>query len=226
MMKNQRTDQSQPGLLRRHVRRLAVFAVIATTVVGLTAIDGEAGSLWFRRKPQRVYLFRDTKARRVGDLVTVLIQENTDVINRDSRSLAKDSGSGFNFSFAQSTGGDFGSAASDASGSGNASSNRSFSGGAEYQSDRGFNDRFTARVVQVYPNGDLRISGQRDVLVEGDHRTLTLTGVVRGLDLRSDNTVLSNHVADMNLRYQGQGIESRFVNQGWISRGLNKIWPF
>ena len=200
--------------------------VLAAGFLAFASGQGEAGSLWYRRAPRLVSLYRDTKARRPGDLLTVVISESTDVVNRDTRSLEKDSGSGFNFSFGQSTGADFGTANYAADGSGTASNNRSFSGGAQYSSDRGFNDQFTVQVTYVDANGNLGIRGQRSVLVEGDQRTLVLTGIIRGYDIRADNSVISQHVANMELRYEGQGVESRFVNQGWLSRGLNKLWPF
>lgn len=199
-----------------------MLAAISLAATALCLAD----PLWNRRSPYQTYLYQDTKARRPGDLVTIVINENTDVDNSDSRNLNKTNNTGFKLDFNGAAGGDIGSQSGTATIDANQSSNRSMNGNTSYSSDRDFSDRVTVSVLQVMPNGNLIIGGSRRILVEGDERILTLRGIVRALDINPDNTVPSRLIADLHVFYEGNGPESRFVNQGWFSRCFNKVWPF
>ena len=81
-------------------------------------------------------------------------------------------------------------------------------------------------MIDRLPNGNLVVSGSRDIVVEGDLRQLVLSGIIREFDIRDDNTVSSRNVAQLRIQYNGKGAETHFVNQGWLARRLNKWWPF
>ena len=179
-------------------------------------------SLWEKRDQRKAFLFRDLKARHIGDILTVAIEENTDVANTDSRAMNKTTATSANGGFSYSG---FG-ASGDATASITADSDREFEGDTNFSSDRQFLDRFSVTVVDVLPNGNLVVSGSREILVEGDHRRLVLSGIVRGEDIRSDNSVQSSSVSRLQIRYLGSGQETKFINQGWLGKRLNKFWPF
>jgi flagellar L-ring protein precursor FlgH len=81
-------------------------------------------------------------------------------------------------------------------------------------------------VVDTLPNGNLVISGERSVGLEGDNRKLVLSGVVRSVDVSRDNVVSSQMVSNLKIRYEAdQGAEKSFINQGWLGRKLNRLWP-
>lgn len=185
-----------------------------------------AQSLWEHRSPDKVFLFYDVQARHVGDLLTIVIQEQTDVENQDSRELEKSSDTSATFDFSGSTGGDFGTSSANAELDTALNSDRQFDGSSRFSSDRQFSDRVTVTVLDVLPNGNLIVGGRRRVVVEGELRTLVVSGIVRPVDVRPDNSVLSRFVANLELAYEGAGVEPRFVNQGWLGRIGNKLWPF
>jgi flagellar L-ring protein precursor FlgH len=184
--------------------------------------SGQTPSLWEQRDPRKAFLFQDLKARSIGDVLTVAINENTDVANSDRRDMSKQSSTsaegGFGYSGSASSG--------SASATINADSQRDFSGDVNYSSDRQFVDRFSVTVIDVLPNGNLVIAGTRKVLVEGDEKRLTLSGIVRSEDVREDNSVRSSDISNLDITYFGSGTEQHFIKQGWLARKVNKLWPF
>ncbi len=185
-----------------------------------------AQSLWPSHQPRHSFLFQDTRARRVGDQLTVLINENTGVANQDRRSMNKHSNANSAFGLGFGASGLFGRSGGALSQDSAADSERGFSGDASFSTERAFSDRITVSVVDVLPNGDLVINGQRHVGVERDNRSLSISGRVRYLDVGLDNTVQSRKILDLDISYQSHGPETRFVNQGWLGRIGNWVWPF
>ena len=199
-----------------------LFTVTILAVACLLSSTCSAQSLWQQRKPGFQSYFADTKAREVGDLVTIIVSESTNAENRDSRNLNKRGENSGKFGLAGATG----ETAVDANVDFGTNSNRGFGGSAEFSTERGFQDRITVEVRDVLPNGNLLIGGKRDVMVQGDQRTLIASGMVRGFDISPNNTVRSQDVAHFILRYEGNGRETRFTHQGWFSKAFNNIWPF
>lgn len=194
---------------------LALFFTLATSV--------SAQSLWKQRDERFASFFVDSRAHAPGDLLTVVIAENTDVLKRDQRALDKSSDGGFNFNFAgTSSSGASSSASLNMAGD----SNRAFDGNSQYRVAQEFSDRITVRVVRVLKNGDLVIAGGRRRVVADETRELRLSGTVRPIDILPNNTVRSQFVADLDIQYLACGSESHFTNQGWVGRALNRVWPF
>jgi len=140
--------------------------------------------------------------------------------------LKKETDASSKFSLSHSAAGIFGNSTGDLTESMGADSKRDFSGNSAFESARQFSDRITVAVIDVLPNGNLVIAGRRRVAVEGDDRVLAISGLVRPVDVSADNTVQSRYVDHLDISYEGQGAESRFVNQGWLGRVTNKLWPF
>ena len=200
---------------------------ILTVLVSITAVrSAPAQSLWKRRVPQKSFMFYDNQARQVGDILTVLVNETTDVANQDQRALDRDTSANGGFTFGGALGGSLGTKTGDADVNMDTSGSGSFDGSSAYSVKRGFTDRITVTVVQRLPNGNLIVRGRRNRVVAGERRALTVSGIVRPLDVRADNTVESQYVADFNICYAGDGIESRFTEQGWVTRAWNKYRLF
>lgn len=186
-----------------------------------------AESHWDRRQPGRAYLFRDTKARYVGDLVTVMIAEETAVTNRENRQLDHQAEEGGGGSFTGETDGGFGEQGSSGSLDLSGNSDRSLSGTATYRSDRQFEDMLTVVIVEVLPSGNFVVRGRSDtVMIDGEHRSVTLSGVIRPIDIGPDNSISSRYLTDMQLLYEGEGPETQQLQQGWFSKTLNWLNPF
>lgn len=211
----------KPGL---RLRRLAATSTVLAATLAPQASRGE--SLWERRDPARAFLFYDTSARNVGDNITVIISEVTDVQNKEDRSLSKESAASKNMAVDSSASGDFGGPVGAAAFNFNSDSQRSFDGDASFSSQRAFNTRVTASVTEVLPNGNLVIEGTRKVTVAGDERILVITGIVRPYDISPGNTIQSRSIAQFQIAYDGSGQEQAFTRQGLFGRFMNKLWPF
>lgn len=213
-------NSSHNGQTRRIVLALLGFLIIHA------GTHASAQSLFERRSTNQIDLIRDYAAMNRGDTLSVMIVESTDVENRDERSLDKAGNStstqGFDYGF----GGDVGTSSGDATFGTNTANQRGFSGDAEFRSARAINDRFSVTVVDVLPNGNLLIEGRRTIMVQGDLRVLTLSGVVRQVDILPNNSVPSYLVANLQMTLDAQGTEQTFTNQGWLSRRFNRWWPF
>jgi flagellar L-ring protein FlgH len=210
------------------MRKLSWKNVVALLVLAVvtTGQACQADSLWQRRSPQRASLFEDVKARRVGDLLTIVISESTEVRNSEDNSMSKQTSAGGTFDLdTQSTGG-LGAQSASANFDSTTTSNREFDGEAAYRDSRRFTDQVTVSVVDVLPNGNLVVSGTRCLMIAGEKRTLVVSGVVRPYDIGTSNSVSSRLVADFRSVYDGDGPPRHFTHQGWLGRAVNKVWPF
>lgn len=210
------------------VLKKIVFCLLlpATIVVVGSQQSVEAQGLFARRSSMMYDQHRAITATRKGDLLTVMINEATDVENIDLRSMDKAGNAVATADLNYGLGAGLGGAQGTATVNQNSTSLRNFSGDSEFRSERQFNDRFAVVVIDVLPNGNLVVAGKRNIAVQGDSRKLTLTGVVRPFDLLPGNAVPSHLVANLNIELEGQGPEQKFVNQGWFSKRMNRIWPF
>lgn len=149
-----------------------------------------ATSLW---KEGTASLFCDLKARNVGDVLTVLIAEKAVASNKAETSSGKDAslsaaqGSGL-LSFLPEAG--LGVSSSASSGKSTTRSGNLVA-------------KMTAQVIEVLPNGYLRIQGTQGLIINKERQNIVITGIVRPQDVASDNTVLSTYIADAEIRYEG-----------------------
>jgi flagellar L-ring protein precursor FlgH len=185
-----------------------------------------ADSLWQRRIPERASLVSDTKALRVGDIVTILISESTAVDNREDTELNRQTSSSGVFDLSTSVSGGIGSQEAAGEFDLENSSGRGFQGEAAYRDARAFSDRISVPVIDVLPNGNLVLAGERRLEIGGEQRTLTISGIVRPYDIAGDNTVNSRYVSQFRAVYSGTGHHRRFSRQGWFGRAMNFAWPF
>jgi flagellar L-ring protein precursor FlgH len=190
--------------------------------LAVTALPSRAESIWERRSERSAFLFRDNRARRVGDLVTVRIQERTIIDNDEKRQALKDTKLGGSWNFSGTLGKNSANGDLDST----TTSNRNFDGQSKLGSDREFTDDIAATVIDILPNGNLLIEGYRKRKVANECRTLRFSGVIRPDDIRLGNIVYSRDVANFQISYEGAGDESRFVNQGWGGKIVNGLWPF
>lgn len=209
-------------MLRKQIK--PIVCGCAALLISGSAVRGE--SLWQKRTPERGFLFYDSKARNIGDNVTVVIAQNTDVANKEGRNLQKATTTRGSFDVAGQADGGFGDQDAKAGLDLNATSSRKFDGGATYSAAQEFTDRMTVTVMDVLPNGNMVISGQRRLRVAGEERTLLLSGVIRGLDIGPDNTIHSRYISELRLDYETGGPSQKFTRQGWLGRAVNAVWPF
>jgi flagellar L-ring protein FlgH len=209
--------------------RLFRAGLLAAAVAAVTLPAPQpapADSLWSRRERRDGYLFEDTRARQIGDLLTVAINENSNIGNNEQTVLDKTTSFAHAFSYKgdSSSGSTSLKGAADLSLSG--SSNRTLNGQAQLTSTRVYTDFMAVTVIDKLPNGNLVVEGHRTRFVAGEERTIRLTGIVRPTDIGFQNTVQSQFIANFQISYVGKGPDTTFNHYGWFGRAINFIWPF
>ncbi len=183
----------------------------------------EAGSLWNNSGNR---LFTDPKASHVGDLVTVLVSEKASA----TRSLGTKKSRATSNKLGASAGGlstSLLSRKNDAfSPTLDLSNSKTFDGSGSTNNSDTLTASITAVVVEVFPNGNLRIQGRREVTINQQPQELTFEGVVRPQDIASDNTIPSSKVAQAVISYGGGGELATVAHEGWLGQTLDAIWPF
>lgn len=175
-------------------------------------------------------LFEDVRPRRVGDMITVLLAERTDAAQSSSTSTSKDNAIGisnptlFGAPFGFGIGG-LGDQRRNLEN--DLSSSRSFSGEGGSEQRNELSGSITATVIEVLPNGYLRVRGEKRIAINKGREYIRVTGVVRPVDIQADNTVLSTQIANAEIDYGGSGLLADASEPGWLSRFFNSAWwPF
>jgi flagellar L-ring protein precursor FlgH len=168
-------------------------------------------------------MFADKRAASVGDILTVIVQENTVANKNNETSTEKKSGlsaaiSSFLYpGFVQYKG---------ANPSVSYSSDLKHDGSGTINNSESIVAHIAVRVSDVLPNGNLVIEGKRETSFSGEHQTIMLHGVVRAEDVSAQNTVLSYNVTDASIQIIGKGTVTDSQNKGWFTRILEKVYPF
>lgn len=167
--------------------------------------------------------FRDARASRRGDLLTVNIEINdkatlNSTSNR-SRNSSADGGIGFNYDV-------MGVVEADIKGKGDVTSNTSSAGqGTTARSER-VELSVAAMVTRVMPNGYLLIEGSQEVLVNYEQRTLHVSGLVRPIDISPTNSISYEKIAEARISYGGRGRISEVQQPGWGQQIWDRVTPF
>jgi flagellar L-ring protein precursor FlgH len=186
-----------------------------------------ADSLWERRNPYFANMFWDTRARRVGDTLTILLNEATLFNGMDMRMDQKDTKALANVTLtANYAAGKRTTRSFTGTFNPEVDSSRSLKGTGNYTTNRTLTDRMSVVVIGVEPNGNLLIEGYRTRVIANEERMMRVSGIVRPVDIGVANTVLSQFVANFTVEYIGHGPESSYTNPGWLGRFMNKVWPF
>jgi len=182
-----------------------------------------------KRPPGSLYngydnLFSDAKAYNVGDVVTILVNENikgtgqTDTKSARTNKMdlsipaptvmdRKVTGKSTLFGFGQK-------------------STNSFQGKGGTNRSARLLAKITARVVKVYPNGNMFIVGKKMVKINDDTQYLVISGIINPRDVDAQNSIDSSKVSDMYVEYNGKGFLNQTQQPGWLANFLMKIWPF
>jgi flagellar L-ring protein precursor FlgH len=185
------------------------------------------GSLWRENSPM-LSMFTDRKARTVGDIITIKIVESSDATNKATTSTDRASSLSasidafFNAEKRYPSDQPFFNPFSKLAGG----LNSQFKGEGTTQRSGDLNASITALVTKVLPNGNLVVTGSREVLINNDNQIIELTGIVRPRDVSPDNEVLSTYVADARISYSGTGVIDQRQKPGWLTNLVMKIWPF
>lgn len=185
------------------------------------------GSLWSESEA-RALIGMDGNARRVGDLITVEISDNTTTSLDAGTKTEKTADSKFGI------GAILGLETSILNNNADMGGKIELSGSNETSNDgSGSTSRtgtiaatLTCQVVEVMRNGNLRIRGTKQILVNREAQYLTLEGIVRPRDILVDNTIASDLIAEARIEFTGQGVIADKQGVGWATRLGDAVWPF
>ena len=197
------------------LRPLAALACVLAS-----AAASPAQSIWNADRAMPA-LISDLTARSAGDLLTILVVEQQTVKNKEATELKKSSDLN-----AQLTNFDILPKAFNTLPSATGSSERNFKGDAKYDKEGSFSTTLTVAVLDVQPNGNLVVEGRRTIIIDGERKTMRITGVVRRYDVSPMNTVRSTQVANASVAYEGEGTLTKSTNRGWLGELLDFVWPF
>lgn len=171
---------------------------------GRPLIDLESGSS----------LVSNMKAHRVGDLITILIVEKSTAnassdVTADNKSESK-AGPGLGvLNFIKPW---------------DMSVENKYKGKGTTARKGSLQAEITARIVEVLHNGDFRLEGARMININGEKQLIEISGVCRGRDIGSDNTLMSTYISDAQIAYNGSGIVDDSASPGVITKVIN--WLF
>ena len=188
-------------------------------------VVNEAGSLWQQSNRS---MFSDRKARAVGDIVTVIISEQSSASKEATTSTDRStnmSASIPNF-FGMETKDFWADNGIDLENLVNADFNNGFDGSGSTTRKEDLSAYLTTQVVGCYPNGQLKIRGGKEVMVNNEVQIIYLTGIIRPVDITANNTVNSSKILNARISYTGKGSVSDKQKPGWAMRVLDNVWPF
>ena len=166
-------------------------------------------------------LFEDRRARFIGDVLTINIAETVQASKKGNttaeRSQSVTAGIptvvGLPFKGLQGTALD-------------ASSGNKFSGKGENSSSNAFTGTITVTVIEVYPNGNLLVSGEKQIGLKEGEEFVRFSGVVNPNSITSSNTVTSSQVADARIEYKANGFIDSAQVMGWLGKFFLSFMPF
>jgi flagellar L-ring protein precursor FlgH len=177
------------------------------------------GAIW--QPGQSRPLFEDRRARYVGDTITIRIVENTNAATNANSKV--DKSGNVTASVNAMTG---------LPGKGlqglnlDAGSSNTFSGGGQNANNNVFTGNITATVIEVLPNGNLLVSGEKQVAIGQGQEYVRISGIVNPSFIDSLNTVQSSSVADARIEYKSAGQAGEGQVMGWLARFFLNVLPF
>ena len=190
------------------ILRAVIIATVVAVAVTATAteplIDFEAGTS----------LVGNQKAHRVGDLVTIIISEQSsaNAFNKSEANNKSEISGGPGFGML------------DFIGSWQLDIENRYRGEGKTTRTGELRAEISARIVEVLPNDDYRIVGTRMVNINGEKQLIEIAGICRARDIRSDNSILSTYISDAQISYKGTGPMHASAEPGIITKIVN--WLF
>lgn len=187
-----------------------LFALLISSVAVLGQPQG------FRQNSS-YSLFSDYKALNIGDAVTVLVIEQSSATNSTAITSGRSSELGLNLSGELS-----GSALPGADV--NLGTDNNFKGGGTANAGGMVQTKIAATIDSVLSNGNLRISGTRKIVINGEEQVVRIKGIVRPSDVMPNNSVYSFNISDAEIVFEGSGMINDQTEPGWLTKVFH--WLF
>lgn len=199
--------------------------LVTVVVLGMFTFRCGADSLW--NDSNASSMFADKRATKVGDIITIIVQETSsaskDASTKTSKKTSADIGisqflygpqaSGLLTKNGQYPGLKYGAA-------------NEFNGGGQINNNERITARIAVRVIDVLPNKNLVVEGRRQTSFGGEVQDVVLRGVIRNEDVMANNTVYSYNVADVTINFITRGSITDSSKKGWFTKVWDKLSPF
>jgi flagellar L-ring protein precursor FlgH len=171
--------------------------------------------------PQYRPLFEDLRARHVGDTIVIQLNERTAASKNASSSASKTNDVEFGIPALKGLPGKtlLGSELE-------ANSSNKFQGQGASAANNEFSGTIAVTVVEVLPNGNLLVSGEKQIAINQGEEFIRFSGVVNPTTIGAANSVSSTQVADARIEYRGKGYINQAQKMGWLSRFFLSVLPF
>lgn len=166
-------------------------------------------------------LFEDQRPRNVGDVLTIVIAENINATKSSAAGVGRTGTTSFS---ATGPTGVMPGLFSRLNGAGNGTNTFQGTGGANASNT--FNGTITVTVTSVLPNGNLVVSGEKQMLINQGNEFVRFSGVVNPNTVTGENTVFSTQVADAKIEYSSKGVINEAETMGWLQRFFLNISPW
>lgn len=166
-------------------------------------------------------LYSDVKARRVGDIITVSLQENTNASKSAGTSSSKETNIDLNPIIG--LGGNGIRIGQEAIQLGLDAAN-DFSGDAQASQSNSLQGSISVTVVEVLPNQNLIIRGEKWLTLNNGDEYIRLTGVIRPADVTPTNEIQSTKIANARIQYSGTGSFAQSQEKGWLNKFFSSTW--
>lgn len=177
--------------------------------------------------------YNRNKASKPQDSVTIIVKESTSSEITSSNDLKRDSSNNMALTnwITPSFSGGLGTRQHGELAGGNTptiswNSNRAHKSDSTIERTQYLTSTLTGQVIEVKPNGYLVIEAKKQVNINGEVQTMTLTGMVNPMHLDSTSTVQAEHIMDMRVEYTGKGPMTRMDKRGWGAKAIDFLNPF
>lgn len=161
-------------------------------------------------------MFSDVKAYQVGDVVTILIIEDTEADNTANTNTSS--------STTLSLGVGAGAGSTNFNGDARIGTGNQFQGRGQTNRSERVRARFSARIVDATNLNALKVEGKRNVTINGENQTISISGYVRFIDIQPDNSVFSYNMSDLTLNYNGDGSITKAQEPGLFTKFLRFLF--
>jgi len=166
-------------------------------------------------------IYSDSKAHRIGDIISVILSENTQAKKNAKTELKKENE--YTLAAVSGLGGQPVTLNGQALQMGFEQDSK-FKGDSKADQGNSLSGNISVHVLKVLQNGNLMIRGEKWITLNNGDEYIRLTGIIRSKDINSNNTVLSSKVANARIQYAGTGTFADVNEQGWLSQFFSSSW--
>ncbi|MCX8583716.1 flagellar basal body L-ring protein FlgH [Gilliamella sp. B2865] len=189
-------------------------------------IVNSSGSIYQASQPSSFGyqpMFEDRRPRNIGDVLTIVLQENVSASKSSSINAGRNGGVNLGVKtvphFLDGLVGR-GKVDTDISGS------NDFKGSGGANAKNTFSGTITVTVQDVMINGNLKVIGEKQIAINQGTEFIRFSGVVNPRTISGNNTVISTQVADARIEYVGNGYIDEAQTMGWLQRLFFNLSPF